>query len=189
MISQDNRATPATATEIAERHEEKLLMLGPVLERLHNEMLSPKIDLTFARIVEAGLLPPPPPELQGVELNVEFVSTLAQAQRAVGVQSIDRLLGTIGAVAQFKPDVLDKIDGDQIIDMYSDMLGVDPSIIVGDARVAIIRADRAEQQQQQQALQTAAAAAGPINQVSQAIKNGAQASAPIDPMAAFTGYS
>ena len=169
-------------------------VIWPVLERLQNEMLDPLIDFAFNEILNAktsygSIVPPPPKELQGMDLRVELVSTLAQAQRAVGVQSIDRLLGTIGAVAQFKPDVLDKIDGDQIIDMYSDMLGVDPSIIIGDARVAIIRADRAEQQQQQQALQTAAAAAGPINQVSQAIKNGAQAAAPTDPMAAFTGYS
>lgn len=162
MISQDNRATPATATEIAERHEEKLLMLGPVLERLHNEMLSPKIDLTFARIVEAGILPPPPKELQGVDLKVEFVSTLAQAQKMVGLGSMDRLLGTVANVAQFKPEVLDKIDGDQIIDRYADMLGVDPSVIVADDKVAIIRNERAQaaaQQQRAVAMQEAAGTA------------------------------
>ena len=74
-------------------------MLGPVLERLHNEMLSPKIDLTFQRIMDAGLLPPPPKELQDSELKVEFVSTLAQAQKMVGLGSMDRLLGTVGNLA------------------------------------------------------------------------------------------
>ena len=48
-----------TATEVAERHEEKLLMLGPVLERLHGEILSPLIEITFARMVEAGIVPIP----------------------------------------------------------------------------------------------------------------------------------
>ena len=58
-----------TATEVAERHEEKLLMLGPVLERMHNEILDPLIEMTFSRMVEANIVPPPPDELQGMELE------------------------------------------------------------------------------------------------------------------------
>lgn len=149
MLANDNRSG-TTATEIAERHEEKLLMLGPVLERLHNEMLDPMINVTFNYMLGGGLLPEPPEELQGMDLQVEFVSTLAQAQRAVGVQSVDRLLGTVGAVAGLRPEVVDKIDADQIIDAYADMLGVDPSLIVADDKVAVIRQQRAQQQQQQQ---------------------------------------
>lgn len=149
MLANDNRSG-TTATEIAERHEEKLLMLGPVLERLHNEMLDPMINTTFNYMLGGGLLPEPPEELQGMDLQVEFVSTLAQAQRAVGVQSVDRLLGTVGAVAGLRPEVVDKIDADQIIDAYADMLGVDPSLIVADDKVAMIRQQRAQQQQQQQ---------------------------------------
>ena len=155
--------TRMTATEVAERHEEKLLMLGPVLERLHNELLDPMIEMTFNRMVEAGILPPPPEELQGVDLNVEFVSMLAQAQRAIGTNSIDRFVGNLGAVAQFKPDVLDKFDSDEWADAYSDMLGVDPKLIVPSDKVAIIRQQRAEAQakaaqlaQAEQAANTAA---------------------------------
>ncbi len=146
MIANDQRSN-ITAREIAERHEEKLLMLGPVLERLHNEMLSPLIDDTFEKIVSAGILPTPPQELKGMDINVEFVSMLAQAQRAVGTSSIDRLLGTVGAVSQLKPDALDKINADQLIDKYADMLGVDPDLILADDKVAIIRQGRAKQQQ------------------------------------------
>jgi hypothetical protein len=168
MLANDNRSG-TTATEIAERHEEKLLMLGPVLERLHNEMLDPMIDVCFNHLLEGGLLPPPPEELQGMELNVQYVSTLAQAQRAVGVQSVDRLLGTVGAIAGLKPDVIDKLDTDQIVDAYSDMLGVDPSMIVADDKVAIIREERAKQMQAQQMMENmapmaqAAKAASDIN--------------------------
>jgi hypothetical protein len=134
--------TRMTATEVAERHEEKLLMLGPVLERLHNELLDPLVDKTFQRMVEFNMLPPPPPELQGMELSVQFVSMLAQAQRAVGTNSVDRLVGNLGAVAQFKPDVLDKFDADQWVDSYSDMLGVDPKLIIANENVALIRQAR-----------------------------------------------
>lgn len=149
MLANDARSG-TTAREIAERHEEKLLMLGPVLERLHNEMLDPLIDITFNHLLDGNMLPPPPEELQGMDLKVEFVSTLAQAQRAVGVQAVDRLLGTVGALAGLRPDVVDKLDTDQIVDDYAAMLGVDPTLIVADDEVAQIRQARAEQQQQQQ---------------------------------------
>ena len=142
--------TRMTATEVAERHEEKLLMLGPVLERLHNELLSPLIETTFSNLLRAGVLPPPPEELHGVEISVEFVSMLAQAQRAVGANTVDRLMGNVGAIAQFKPDILDKFDIDYWADAYSDMLGVDPKLIVPTDKVAIVRQQRAQAQQQAQ---------------------------------------
>jgi hypothetical protein len=149
-----------TATEVAERHEEKLLMLGPVLERLHNELLDPLIERTFNRMIESGMVPPPPEELQGIDLNVQYVSMLAQAQRAVATNGIDRFVGNLGAVAQYKPDVLDKFDSDKWADAYSDMLGIDPELIVSNERVALIRNARAQAQQAaQQQAQTAQAAA------------------------------
>ena len=151
--------TRMTATEVAERQDEKLLMLGPVLERLHNELLDPLIDITFNRMVENDLIPPAPPELQGMELNVEFVSMLAQAQRAIGTNSVDRYVNSMGLVAQMKPDVLDKFDSDSWADNYADMLGVDPSLIVPGQQVAKVRKARAEAQQamaqQEQANQAA----------------------------------
>jgi len=61
MVSQQSQNM--TATEVAERHEEKMLMLGPVLERLQNELIDPLIEITFSAMVNAGVLPPPPPPL------------------------------------------------------------------------------------------------------------------------------
>lgn len=141
--NQDHRMT---ATEVAERHEEKLLMLGPVLERLHNELLDPLVDITFERLLETGVLPPPPDELQGQDLHVEYVSMLAQAQRAVATNSIDRFVGNLGNIATMKPDVLDKFDSDKWADEYADMLGVNPELIVSSDQVAIVREQRAQMQ-------------------------------------------
>jgi Bacteriophage head to tail connecting protein len=152
MLANDTRSG-ITATEVAERHEEKMLMIGPVLERLHDELLKPLIDITFDYCVEAGILPPAPKELQGVELNTEFISTLAQAQRIVSAQGMDRLLATVGNIAGLNPGVLDKIDFDQAIDDYGQMYGVNPEIIVPDDVVAKKRADAAKQAQ---LMQTAA---------------------------------
>jgi hypothetical protein len=178
--------TRMTATEVAERHEEKLLMLGPVLERLHNELLSPLVDITFTRMVAAGAMPPAPQELQGMDLNVEFVSMLAQAQRAIGTNAVDRFVGNLGAIARMKPDILDKFDQDQWADVYADMLGVDPSLIIADKEVAVLRDAR----NQAMAAKEQAAA---MQQTSQSVKNMAQAptgqqNALTDVMNMFSGY-
>jgi hypothetical protein len=151
MLANDNRSG-ITATEVAERHEEKLLMLGPVLERLHNELLAPKIDIAFEDAQTAGILPVPPKELEGHDLKVEFISVLAQAQRAVAAQGADRLLSSVGQIAAAKadPSIWDKIDTDQVVDDYAEMYGVNPKIIVPDDKANAARAERAKQMAAQQ---------------------------------------
>jgi hypothetical protein len=153
-----------TATEVAERHEEKLLMLGPVIERLDNEGLNPLVDNAFDQLLEAGALPPPPQELNGQDLQVVYTSVLAQAQRAVATNGVDRFVGNLGQIATMKPDVLDKFDADNWVDAYSDMLGVDPNMIVAGEQVAMIRQQRAQAQAQ-------AAQQEQINLASQTAKN------------------
>ena len=174
MLTSREKDPRMTATEVAERHEEKLLMLGPVLERLHGEILSPVIELGFAKMLAAGIVPPAPEELQGRRLNVEFVSVLAQAQRAIAVNSIDRFVMTLGQVAQVKPDVLDKLDADYMADAVADMLGIDPKLVVPGERVALIRQQRAEQQaamQQAAMAEQAAGAAAKLGSVNTAEPN------------------
>lgn len=192
MLANDQRSN-ITAREIAERHEEKLLMLGPVLERLHNEFLKPLIDITFDRMIAAGIVPPPPEELHEQDLNVEFVSMLAQAQRAVGTGSVDRLLGTVGSIALMQANsgmpvtALDKLNTDQIIDGYAEMLGTDPNFIVADDNVAIIRDERvqaAQQAQQAQAMQQAAEVAKTASEADLTTDNALNRA-----LGAFSGYA
>lgn len=183
MLANDTRSG-ITATEVAERHEEKLLMLGPVLERLHNELLSPMIDITFDYCREANILPIPPKEMQGMELDIEFISTLAQAQRAVASQGMDQLIGRAINMSSVKPDVLDKINFDQIIDDTGDMFGVNPALIVPDDVVANIRAERAQKQAAQNALASAPLMANAAQSASQIDTGNMQ-----DVMNMYQGYA
>ena len=176
-----------TATEVAERHEEKLLMIGPVLERLHDEMLSPLIEMAFSRMVEAGILPPPPQELQGRELNVEFVSVLAQAQRAVATSSVDRFVMSLGQISQMKPDVLDKLNADAWADKNADKLGVDPELVVSGEQVVLVRQQRAQAQQAAQEAAMAEQAAGAAAKLGSV--NTGEPNALTDVMSAFSGYT
>lgn len=163
MLSGDLPAN-MTATEVAERKEEKMLMLGPVLERLQDELLDPLIEITFEQMLASGIVPPPPQELQGQALSVQLVSVLAQAQRAIATNGVDRFVGNLGQIAQFKPEVLDKFDVDEWADEYADMLGVSPKLIVPDDQVQAIRQQRAQAQQ-------AAAQQQQANVASQTAKN------------------
>jgi hypothetical protein len=125
-------------------------------------------------------------ELEGQDLKVEFVSMLAQAQRAVGLGGIDRLLGTVGGIAQLKPEVLDKLDTDQMVDAYSEMLGVDPDLIVADENVAMIRQERAQQMAAQQQAAAAPAMADTAKTMSDTDTEGKNALT--DAMSMFSGY-
>jgi hypothetical protein len=156
-----------TAREVEERHEEKLLMLGPVLERLNNELLDPLIARTFNIMWRAGLIPPPPQELAGMDMKIEYVSVLHQAQRSVGVSSIDRFMGFAGNVMQLNPESRHKVNFDQSIDNYGSMLGVSPGLIRSDDEAAAL--SKAEQQaaQQAQQLEGAASLAGMAKDLSQ----------------------
>lgn len=187
LMLSGNQIPNMTATEVAERHEEKLLMLGPVLERLHNEILDPLIEMTFTRMLKAGVVPPPPLEMQGAELNVEFVSMLAQAQRAIATNGVDRYVANLGQIAQFKPEVLDKFDADHWADSYADMLGVDPKLVVPNDKVALIRQQRAEAAQAQQQMEQLQQGAGVAKDLS-AAKTG-EDNALSSVMDAFSGYT
>lgn len=161
-----------TATEINERQEEKLLALGPVLEQLNQDLLDPLIDITFDIMERQGMIPEPPEELQGVDLKVEYISIMHQAQRLAGAAGIERLAGFVGEVAQQKPEVLDKIDGDQMIDEYAVILGVPPSLIISDEDVAAKRAADAERAQQAEQQAQITEGAKTIKDLSQADMGG-----------------
>ena len=168
LMLADADAGRMTATEVAMRSEEKMTQLGPIMERLHNELLEPLVELAFTNLLRANALPPPPPEMGGMELSVEFVSMIAQAQKAIQTNAIDRYIGNLGAIAQYKPEILDKFDADQWADIYADALGVSPDLIIPSDKAALVRQQRAQAAQQQMAAEQAL-------QQTQAVKNLAQA--------------
>lgn len=156
LASSDRREI--TAREIDERHEEKLLALGPVLEQLNQDLLDPLIDNTFAIMLKQGLIPEAPEEIQGQQLKVEYTSIMAQAQKLVGLGGLERFTGFVGqliAVTQ-NPEHLDKVDVDQLIDTYGDGASIPPKIIRTDEVVAQMKADRSAAQEKQAAAERAA---------------------------------
>lgn len=147
-----------TATEIAERHEEKLLMLGPVIERQFYELLTPIIDRVFAIMDRNGMIPPPPPELMEAiaanptltNIKIEFISLLAQAQKLVTTQSIRAVSDYVVGMSQAVPDILDNLDVDQAVTEFQEATGAPSTIIRSREDVIKIRKARAAAMAEQQ---------------------------------------
>ena len=135
-----------TATEVAERQQEKILMMGPVLEKLQKEMLEPFIKRVYGIMERNLLLPLPPEEMQGTEIKIEYVSILAQAQQAVGIESISRVIGFVNGLGAIKPDVSDVIDLDGAVREAAKLEGIPAKLVVEQKVVDAIREGRAQQQ-------------------------------------------
>jgi hypothetical protein len=159
-ISNMDGIQPRNEFELSQRNQERLLQIGPVLEQLHGEFLNRLIDRTFNQAWKAGILPPPPPELQGQSLKVEYISTLAMAQKAVATNNIDRLSAFIAGLAGAGyTGVLDKFDADQAVDEYAQALLVPAKLVVPDDIVAQRRAEREQAQRAALAMEMAKAGA------------------------------
>jgi hypothetical protein len=142
---------PPTAREIEERHEEKLLALGPTLERTADELLDPIVDRVWSLMQQRGLLPEAPPELAGMNIQPEYVSVLAQAQKLADVSSTDRFVQTVAPLVELFPAIRHKVDPMHLVDVYADILGIDPRLVksTDDAEAAAGQEAQAAQAAQQ----------------------------------------
>lgn len=159
FLSMINDKNGMTAEEVIRRHEETITILGPFIERQNSEFLSPLVDRVWDIMSRSGMLPPAPRELSGQEIKVEYISLLAQAQKMVGTQPMEKVMALVGNMAQVSPEVLDKINTDTFVDVYAGLAGVNPKIIRTQDEVDIIRKQRVDAQQQQMAMEQAQQAA------------------------------
>ena len=154
-----------TASEIAAREEEKLVLIGPVLERLHDELFLPLIDRTFELMRELDMLPPTPPELAGRRLRVEFVSLLAQAQKLVGMGAAERYLDLARQASAAWTEALDCLNVDKLLDSYADSLGLPVSLTRPQEERDALRRERAQTAAQAEALKMAGEATGVVERL------------------------
>lgn len=150
---------PRNEQELLYRQEEKLTQLGPVVDRVNIEKLELDIDRAYQIGKNLGLIPPVPPELRGVGLEVDFISVLARAQRAADNTNIERAARFVGFLAGTFPDATLKFDAQQAVDEYTTSLGVTPRIIRSDELVAEMAQQMKAQEQSQQVAQMAPAMA------------------------------
>lgn len=178
MLENQPTSDRMTAYEVAQKLQEKLQVLGPVIESLIAESLKPKLKRVFNILKRKGMVDEPPPSLQGIPLDVEFVSMLALAQKGAATGGIERLIQIVGAMAPLVPTAMDNIDTDAVVREYNELLGNPLKILRGPEEVAAIREQKAQQQQAEQQMQrtermaSAAGAAAPAGKVLSDIDTG-----------------
>jgi hypothetical protein len=168
-----------TATEVEERREEKLLMLGPVIERQTHELLDPLINRTYQLMNRRGMLPTPPREIQGMEIKVEFISHLAQAQKVVLTRGIRAISAFVADLSRLSSQAMDLFDVDQAVRQFAEAAGTPVRLIRGAGEVEDLRrakaramAKRAQDEEQEKALARLPKTARAAKDLSQANKLG-----------------
>ncbi len=150
MISQLD--TVRSATEIDARREEKLVHLGPVLDRFYKEGLDPALKRIYGIMDRAGLFPEAPAELDGKKIEIQYVSVLSDAQRAASTFTTERFLQFTGGLAGVYPEARDIPNVEELVRDYAENLGVKPKGL----RARDEAAQRQAATEQQQALAQAA---------------------------------
>lgn len=138
-----------TIPEVQRRISENMVLLGPVVGRFTQEMLDPIVLRVFDILYAQGEIPFPPMSVQGQELDIVYISPLAMAQKESEIFSLQAFMQDVGMVATAKPEVLDKMNGDEMIDQIARIRGITPEVIKSDSEVEQIRKARAEAQAQQ----------------------------------------
>lgn len=148
-----------TATEVNELKEEKLVLASPLVQQVNNS-LNNLLSWIFGECSSVGILPEPPEQIQGADIEIEFVSTFAQAQKVQKIAAMERFSTfTINLANTLDPMLREKINGCKMIDDYADFANIDPSQVnptevVEQARLAAQQ--KQQQQEQMQAFQTGA---------------------------------
>ena len=160
-----------TATEVVQRQEERMRVIGPVLGRLMNEMLRPLIDRTFALMLRDEMLAQPPEVLQGRDVDIDYVSPLARAQKSSSLNNTMKALEILLPLGQSFP-VGDHVDPDGLVRHITDALGVPKTVLNSESQIQQTREARAQQQAQmaerqseQEDVYTAAQAAQAVRMV------------------------
>ena len=171
-----------TATEVIQRNEEKMRLLGPVLGRLQSELLKPLIDRVFSILLRNNMLPQAPEFLSGRDIEIEYVSPLAKAQKSSELQSIMRAIEILGSLANVAP-VFDYVNFDNLVKHLADIVGVPQKILKSQSQVNAERQQAQQQQQemqQMQQVQQLAKAGGDIAPLAKALPEEAKAVANAD---------
>ncbi len=144
-----------TATEVNELKEEKMVLLSPLLQQIHNG-LNQIMDWVFQECIFLNILPEPPEEIMGENMDIEFVSTLAQAQKAAKISAMERFTTfTVNLANALEPTLRKKINANKMIDDYADFANISPEQIVPTKEVEKQKQKEEEAETQKQALEQA----------------------------------
>ena len=155
MEQEQDSSQPITAEEVREKHEEKLLMLSPVLEKANRGAFNPLIQFTYRAMLQRGMIPTMPQAMRGKQIEVNYTSIFAQSLKMIELEALQKFSQWLAEIAQVFPEALDVADADEMVKQFANLVTLPPTIIRTEDAMTAIRKQRAQQQQQQQQMQAA----------------------------------
>ena len=150
-VAPDGDVLRFTATEIATRQRDRLAIIGPIVARQEAEFLSPLIERTFRVMARAGMLPPPPPVMEDMDVQVSYVNPVSVAQRTLELNAIGQLIQFHMPLAQIDPSTIKRLNVSRISELSAEILNVPPSSVFSDEEMAMIQQQAQQAQQQMEA--------------------------------------
>lgn len=147
-----------TATQVLQEVDERNQAISPMLIRLQHELFHPLIARVFGVLSRAGIIPPPPPELDGVELQINYVSPLFASQKQIEALGTLRIIESLLPWTNVDGTILDRFDPGEVAEVVHGGSGAPDRILRSEAdfkRVVEARREAALQQQQLEQLRAA----------------------------------
>lgn len=143
-----------TATEVNELKEEKMVLLSPLLEQIHSA-LREILNWIYDEQIRVGIIEPLKDKYKDCRFQIEFVSSLAQAQKVSNISSIERFTTFVSNIANaIDPVLKSKLNGEKIIEDYASFANISPTQIVPADEIEKIREEMKNAQNQQLQINT-----------------------------------
>lgn len=117
-----------TAEEVATITQQNFKLMGPVLGRLHFELLDPIVQCLYDKMERDGLIPEMPEKMKaflrkGKKIQARFSSLIARAQRQAEADSLIHGITAAAPIVNAKPETLDILNTDEafkyiLFDLY-----------------------------------------------------------------------
>ena len=139
-----------TATEVMQRTEEKLRLMGPLLGRIQTELLGPMIKRVYGLLYRADKFPPLPEALSDQPVKIVYTSPIARAQEQVEANGLMRAFGVMEPLMDRSPVIMDIFNVDEMGRGIFDMFSVSAKYLNDQKTVDATRQARAEAEKAKQ---------------------------------------
>jgi hypothetical protein len=163
-----------SATEALIRANEKGELLGPAGAKIESgiaQRIDREIDIVGRKGAFEQASPlAPPPSMIGRNVGVKFTGPLARLRRVQELQGVQTVLGIAGAIAEYDPSVLQRIDADETLEISREIGGAPRKMFRTDEEVAALREQAAQDLERRAALEATEKIAGAAGKAAPAMK-------------------
>ncbi len=123
------RRPEMTATEVVQRVEDMMRLMGPILGRMQAEALNTIINRTYEILLKQGKFPEAPASIDSQEIEIVYTSPIAKAQRQIEANGLQRVLEALDLFITTDPTILQRFDTDEILEAMLDLFSIRPEFL------------------------------------------------------------